>query len=267
MRDPVSFKTFRSPTQTFGDDSSWFFSLITKRIEMNQSLKKVEQYFESLEKRGVKSFLMGKTSAPAPEKVASDQVAEEIVSPVNKREDMMSLYKEVMKCTKCTDLVASRNSIVFGKGNVNAKLVIVGEAPGYDEDQQGLPFVGKSGQLLTKIIESIGFKREDVFICNVLKCRPPENRNPNPDEILNCQPYLKRQLKIINPDVICCLGKFACQTLLNSPEPISRLRGKWAVYEGVKLMPTFHPAYLLRNPAEKKKVWEDMKQIRDELNH
>ncbi|MDP2921793.1 MAG: uracil-DNA glycosylase [Candidatus Omnitrophota bacterium] len=167
-------------------------------------------------------------------------------------------------CQKCP-LGRMRKNSVFGAGNINAKLMFVGEAPGHDEDLQGLPFVGEAGQLLTKIIEAMGIKREDVYICNILKCRPPQNRNPLPDEISMCIDYLYTQIEMIRPKVICGLGKFASQTLLKTETPISRLRGGWHEYRGIKFMPTYHPAYLLRNPGDKKLVWEDMKKIMKEL--
>ena len=141
----------------------------------------------------------------------------------------------------------------------------MGEAPGADEDEQGLPFVGRAGQLLTKIIEAMGLKRKDVYICNILKCRPPGNRNPLPDEIRLCEPFLKKQLQVISPQVICALGTFAAQTLLKTDVPITVLRGRFHSYEGIKLMPTYHPAYLLRNPSAKKLVWEDVQMIMKEL--
>ena len=144
-------------------------------------------------------------------------------------------------------------------------IVFVGEAPGYEEDQQGLPFVGAAGQLLTKIIESIGIKREEAYICNILKCRPPDNRNPEPDEVLACSPFLKRQIAAIQPKIVCCLGKFAAQTMMQSGAPISKLRGKFHDIDGLRVIATFHPAYLLRSPEKKREVWEDMKQIRAEL--
>ena len=175
-----------------------------------------------------------------------------------------NLRKEVASCEKC-DLCKTRTNIVFGSGSASAKLMFVGEAPGFEEDRQGLPFVGRAGQLLTKIIESIGLKREGVFIANVLKCRPPDNRNPLPTEILTCEEYLIKQIGLIKPRVICALGKFAAQTLLRSQEPISKIRGRFYDYHGSLLMPTFHPAYLLRNPGGKRFVWEDMKKIRKEL--
>jgi len=162
------------------------------------------------------------------------------------------------ECTRCK-LHTTRRQIVFGVGNPNARLVFVGEAPGADEDAQGEPFVGRAGQLLTKIIEAMGMRREDVYICNIIKCRPPNNRTPEADEIVACQPFLLEQLRAIGPQFICALGGPATQTLLQTKEPISRLRGRFHDYHGIPLLPTFHPAFLLRNPSEKKTVWEDMK--------
>ena len=171
-------------------------------------------------------------------------------------------YRACMRCP----LGETRTNLVFGVGNPRAKLVFVGEAPGRDEDMQGEPFVGRAGQLLTKIIESIGLKRGDIYICNIIKCRPPQNRNPRSDEIEQCEPILRQQLKAIQPRIICALGTFAAQTLLRSQETIGRLRGRFHRYEGIKLMPTYHPAYLLRNPNEKRAVWEDMKMIKAEYD-
>ena len=162
-------------------------------------------------------------------------------------------------------LSKTRTNVVFGSGNPDAMLMFVGEAPGFDEDKQGLPFVGAAGQLLTKIIEAMKLTREDVYIANCLKCRPPGNRNPEALEITTCNPILTAQIQIIQPEVICALGKFAAQTLLATEAPISRLRGKFHDFNGIKLMPTFHPAYLLRNPADKKLVWDDMRLILREL--
>jgi DNA polymerase len=176
-------------------------------------------------------------------------------------ESLADLRAAIGDCQRCK-LCSGRTNIVFGVGNLHAKLMFVGEGPGRDEDLKGEPFVGRAGQLLTDIItKGMGLKREDVYICNVVKCRPPENRNPEPDEVAACEPFLKRQIDIIRPEVIVGLGKFAVQTLLNTKAPISKLRGVWASYHGIKLMPTFHPAYLLRNPADKKLVWEDIKQV------
>jgi uracil-DNA glycosylase len=179
-------------------------------------------------------------------------------------ESLETIRAELRDCKRCK-LAPTRKNIVFGSGNPRAELMFVGEAPGADEDEQGLPFVGRAGQLLTKIIEAIELRRDEVFICNILKCRPPGNRNPETDEIAACEQFLFRQIAAIKPRVICALGAFGAQTLLRTTEPISRLRGKLLDYRGVKLMATFHPAYLLRNPNEKRKVWEDMQVVRDYL--
>jgi DNA polymerase len=172
---------------------------------------------------------------------------------------------DIGDCTRCKLHRLGRRQIVFGVGNSVADLMFVGEAPGRDEDEQGIPFVGRAGQLLTKIIEAIGLKREDVYIANVIKCRPPENRNPEPDEVETCEPFLFQQIDTIKPKVIVALGTFAARALLRTLDPISRLRGRVYDYRGAKLIPTFHPAYLLRNPSSKREVWEDMKRVRELL--
>jgi len=177
---------------------------------------------------------------------------------------LSAIREDLGDCRRCR-LAGGRRNIVFGQGNPQARLMFVGEAPGADEDEQGLAFVGRAGQLLTRIIEAIGLKREDVFIANVLKCRPPGNRNPETDEILSCQPFLERQIEAIRPQVIVGLGKFAGQWLLKTAEPISRLRGRLGDHNGIRVMPTYHPAFLLRNPGAKKEVWEDMKVVRSLL--
>ncbi len=164
-------------------------------------------------------------------------------------------------CTRC-ELAHGRNHIVFGVGNPNADVVFVGEAPGRDEDLKGEPFVGRAGQLLTDIIEKgMGLSRASVYICNTVKCRPPENRNPKPEELAACEPFLVRQLLAIRPKVIVAMGKFAAQDICRSEVPISRLRGNWHQYEGIDVMPTYHPAYLLRNPSAKRDVWDDIQQV------
>jgi uracil-DNA glycosylase family 4 len=170
------------------------------------------------------------------------------------------LRQEIGDCRRCK-LCQNRMNIVFGAGNPNSSLVFVGEGPGAEEDKQGLPFVGKAGQLLTKMINAMGYKREDVYICNVVKCRPEGNRDPEPGEIAECEPFLKGQLAIIKPKVIVGLGRYACQALLKTTTPMSKLRGTWHDYEGIKVMPTFHPAYLLRNPPAKKEVWQDLQMV------
>jgi uracil-DNA glycosylase len=168
-------------------------------------------------------------------------------------------------CSRCKLHALGRRQVVFGVGNPDAQLMFVGEAPGADEDIQGVPFVGRAGQLLTKIIEAIGLHRDDVYIANVIKCRPPQNRNPEQDEVDTCEPFLFQQIDVIKPTVIVALGTFAARALLRTLDPISRLRGRVFEYRGAKLIPTFHPAYLLRNPSSKREVWEDMKLVRSLL--
>jgi uracil-DNA glycosylase family 4 len=182
----------------------------------------------------------------------------------NNEEQLKQVCREMANCQLCV-LSKTRHNLVFGDGNPNAQIVFVGEAPGADEDEQGLPFVGRAGQLLTKIIEAMGIQRKDVYICNILKCRPPGNRNPLPEEISLCEPFLKKQLQAISPKVICALGTFAAHTLLKTDVPISALRGRFHTYDGIKLMPTYHPAYLLRSPSAKKPVWEDVQMIMKEI--
>jgi uracil-DNA glycosylase family 4 len=174
------------------------------------------------------------------------------------------LRKFIAGCPRCK-LAQTRTQIVFGQGNPKADLMFIGEAPGREEDEQGLAFVGRAGQLLTKIIEAMGKKREDVFITNILRCRPPNNRNPEPDEVEACMPFLLEHIRLVAPRVIVALGTFAAQAVLGTDEPIGRLRGRWQAARGVRVMPTFHPSFLLRSPERKKDVWEDMKLVRDYL--
>jgi DNA polymerase len=184
----------------------------------------------------------------------------------NATEALAAIRTDIGDCTRCKLHTLGRKQIVFGVGNPQADLMFVGEAPGADEDEQGIPFVGRAGQLLTKIIEAIDLRRDDVYIANIIKCRPPQNRNPEPDEVASCEPFLFRQVDVIKPKVIVALGKYAAQTLLRTDSPISRLRGRVFDYRGAKLIPTFHPAYLLRNPSSKREVWEDMKLVRSLLH-
>jgi DNA polymerase len=170
-------------------------------------------------------------------------------------------------CARCKLHTLGRTQVVFGVGNPSADLMFVGEAPGADEDIQGEPFVGRAGQLLTKIIEAIGLRRDEVYIANVIKCRPPGNRNPEPDEVEQCEPFLFRQIDTVKPKVIVALGKFAAQCLLRTNDPITRMRGREFKYREAILIPTYHPAYLLRTPSAKREVWEDMKKVRAILNH
>ena len=189
-------------------------------------------------------------------------VTQPVTLSMNAQEALAALRADIGDCTRCKLHALGRQQIVFGVGNPNADLMFVGEAPGADEDVQGIPFVGRAGQLLTKIIEAIDLKRDDVYIANVIKCRPPQNRNPEPDEVETCEPFLFRQIDAVKPKVIVALGKFGAQTLLRSLDPISRLRGRVFDYRGAKLIPTFHPAYLLRNSSSKREVWEDMKLVK-----
>jgi len=170
------------------------------------------------------------------------------------------IREDLGDCTRCR-LHKHRTNIVFGVGNMRAELVFVGEGPGHDEDVQGVPFVGRAGKLLTQMIEAMGLTRDDVYICNVVKCRPPENRMPEKDEIATCSPYLLRQLEVIAPKAIVCLGNAAAQTLLKTNESMSRLRGNWFDFHRSKLLATYHPAYLLRNPNAKGEVWKDLQKV------
>ena len=177
-------------------------------------------------------------------------------------ETLPDIRTELGDCTRCKLHQLGRHTIVFGVGSPSADLMFIGEAPGHDEDLQGIPFVGRAGQLLTKIIEAIDLTRDQVYIANVIKCRPPENRNPEPDEVETCEPFLFRQIQVVRPRVIVALGTFAAQALLRTKDPIGRLRGKTFRFGSAVLVPTFHPAYLLRSPDRKRDVWEDMKKVR-----
>jgi len=202
------------------------------------------------------------SSAAAPDS-SRTPVEGPMTIPLTPVDALAAVRADIGDCTRCKLHLLGRTQVVFGVGNPSADLMFVGEAPGADEDVQGIPFVGRAGQLLTDIIEKgLKMPRSEVYIANVIKCRPPQNRNPEPDEIETCEPFLFRQIDVIKPKVIVALGKFGAQTLLRTLEPISRLRGRVFEYRGSKLIPTFHPAYLLRNPSSKREVWEDMKLVR-----
>ncbi len=222
---------------------------------MNEKTQEIiadlKSYLEYLKGMGIEALpvsekLSEKTSVPPIPSVTSETLEE--------------IRRDLGDCRRCK-LHQVRRTVVFGEGNPKASLMFVGEGPGYDEDVQGRPFVGKAGQLLTKIIQSIGLRREDVYIGNIIKCRPPQNRNPEPDEIESCHPFVLRQIQAIRPKIICALGTFAAQTLLKTSAKITALRGKVFDLDGIKVIPTYHPAYLLRNPEKKRETWEDMKQI------
>ena len=178
---------------------------------------------------------------------------------------LKTLCRDVANCTQCEELAKTRTQTVFGVGTPMARLVFLGEAPGADEDRLGEPFVGRAGQLLTKIIEACTLAREKVYILNILKCRPPGNRNPTPAESANCRKFLREQLRIIQPEFICCLGAVAAQNLLETTTPIGQLRGKFHEFEGIRVLATYHPAYLLRSPAAKRPTWDDMKLLMKEM--
>jgi uracil-DNA glycosylase len=204
------------------------------------------------------------TSLAAASRAAASSTASEMFSRypgLEKTADLPALREFIGDCRRCK-LWPTRTHIVFGVGNPNAELMFVGEGPGADEDARGEPFVGRAGQLLTEIIErGMGMKRSEVYICNVVKCRPPGNRNPEPDEVAACEPFLLRQIELVRPRVIVALGTFAVQSLLEVKTPISKLRGVWHDLRGTRMMPTFHPAYLLRNPADKRLVWQDIQEV------
>jgi DNA polymerase len=207
--------------------------------------------------------------SPAPEPLALPGAdATSLVSPAvtDPPSRLSALRGHLGDCTRCKLHALGRTQVVFGVGDPLARLMFVGEAPGHDEDVQGEPFVGRAGQLLTRMIEAISLRRDQVYIANVIKCRPPGNRNPEPDEIATCEPFLFEQIATIQPKVIVALGKFAAQTLLRSTAPISKLRGQVFRYRGALLVPTFHPAFLLRSPDYKREAWEDLKKVRALLN-
>jgi uracil-DNA glycosylase len=220
-----------------------------------QDIRERAKYLATLTELGVERAVFAR---PA---VTSAVVAQPVSPPTDAAAALKAIRDEMGDCQRCK-LGATRKNLVFGQGSPVARLMIIGEAPGADEDEQGLAFVGKAGQLLTKIVEAIGLTRDEVFITNILKSRPPQNRNPEPDEILACQGFLDRQIDAIRPRVIVALGKFAAHWVLKTAEPITRLRGRMGEYKGIPVMPTYHPAYLLRTPSAKKEVWEDMKVVR-----
>ncbi len=197
-----------------------------------------------------------------PQAAAPSPAAGQDDEPLIGHESLEAVREDIGECTRCKLHRLGRSTIVFGVGHPSADLMFVGEAPGHDEDVQGIPFVGRAGQKLTQMIEAIGLTREAVYIANVIKCRPPGNRNPEPDEVATCEPFLFRQVDVIKPKVIVALGTFAARSLLKTDDPISRLRGRVYIYRGAKLIPTFHPAYLLRNPSCRRDVWNDLKKVR-----
>lgn len=236
-----------------------------ERPSRSDALKEVAAYYRDLgvtelhlEPRG-SSIPAGAAAVPETSSFSAE-TREKIIS--GTLEELRSLVAGCRLCRLCE----SRNQTVFSDGDPGARLMFVGEAPGADEDAQGIPFVGRAGQLLTKMIEQgMGLRRSDVYIANVLKCRPPENRNPEPEEVAKCRPYLESQIDFVNPEVIVALGKFASQFLLGSEEGMMKLRGRWGTYRGIPVMPTYHPSFLLRQPERKKETWEDLLNVLDRL--
>jgi DNA polymerase len=228
---------------------------VAARSQIAETIDALRHTLQDLAEKGHRGF---DCSAGSLEKLAEWGAAPQLIC-----ETLQHIRLDLKDCQRCR-LARDRKNIVFGAGSSSAKIVFVGEGPGFEEDQQGEPFVGPAGQLLTKIIAAIHLSREQVYICNIVKCRPPRNRNPQPDEIETCFQFLDRQIAAIRPVFICALGSIAAQTLLNTDVPISRLRGRFHDYQGIKLLPTYHPAYLLRNPEKKRDVWEDMKMLMKE---
>lgn len=235
--------------------------------EIQKVTRDVRDLLSWMQEEGIDTW---KIPSPRPlrEPLPVPPPAETILDPSDTRKSaplsLEQIREEMGDCQRCS-LAPGRTQLVFGVGDPNADLMFVGEGPGADEDVQGEPFVGKAGQLLTKMIGAMGLSRDQVYIANIVKCRPPGNRNPAPDEIATCRPFLDQQIAAIAPKVICALGKFSAQTLLNTQTRISDLRGHFHDWNGLKVLPTFHPAYLLRNPSEKKRVWADLKLIMSEL--
>jgi len=233
--------------------------------EIIEKLENLENQLRFYQQLGA-GFMVGEKKKPADEEKPAGELIglkKETESHPFQAEEWQKLINRIRDCRFCP-LFQGRTQAVPGEGNCQARLMFVGEAPGRDEDRQGRPFVGRAGQLLTKIIEAMGFKRQDVYIANVVKCRPPENRTPRPDEVKACSPYLLRQIELINPRVIVALGKIAAEFLLQTNKSISDLRGHFGQFEGIPVMPTFHPAYLVRNEGNreiKRLVWEDMKKV------
>jgi len=254
----------------------------------DQTVEQIRQYVEYLRDEGTRELeldaesarrLLNKTPAVAPKPVppsakpmqtspppprVAAPPAQPTINAVEAEKALREVAKRVSVCTLCP-LHQTRTKTVPGQGSSHPEIMFIGEGPGADEDQQGLAFVGKAGQLLTKIVEAMGFKRDEVFIGNIVKCRPPDNRVPLPDEMTACLPYLKEQIALLQPKVIVALGATAVKGLLNTQTGITKLRGQWMSYQGIDLMPTYHPAYLLRNPDGKRDVWEDMKAVLEHL--
>jgi DNA polymerase len=240
---------------------------------MNELVRQAQQHVESLRVAGIEWTPLAPPLLIAPETPPQQERAvvgatlfdvaspESALNPEQRRHELEVLASQVSHCTRCSELAATRTQTVFGVGRIDAEVCFIGEAPGVDEDAQGEPFVGPAGQLLNRIIAACGMKREDVYICNILRCRPPGNRTPLPNEAANCREYLDRTLDLVRPKFICCLGGCAAQNLLDTQLAVGKLRGRFHDYRGIPVLVTFHPAYLLRSPDRKRDVWEDMKTL------
>ena len=243
-----------------------------EEIEIKQHLiKALELYgelgFEYLpvKRKHVSGLISGIESGDTVEPHACENREQKSVDSVFKGgEELDRLRNDIGDCTRCK-LSRGRKNIVFGEGNAGADIMFIGEGPGRDEDIQARPFVGDAGRLLTRLIEKLGMRRDDVYIANIVKCRPPNNRNPEEEEIVTCRPFVERQIEIVKPKVIVCLGRISAQSLLRSNVPISKLRGSFHDFNGIPVMPTFHPAYLLRNPRDKWLTWDDMQKVLEKL--
>ena len=230
------------------------------------SSRALRQRLESLALAGVTSLPKRRqprpqAPSPAPAPAPAPNVAAPAAAADDRGEALAIVQEQVAACQRCPELAAGRTQTVFGVGPLQPRLCFFGEAPGADEDAAGVPFVGRAGQLLTKIIEACTLSRDEVYILNVLKCRPPGNRRPEPEEVANCRPFFERQFEIVQPEFICCLGTTAAQALLGTKAPMASLRKQWFDYRGSRVICTYHPSYLLRNPAAKRDVWEDMKRL------
>jgi len=232
----------------------------TLKSELLEAAGQVRGLLEDLDRLGVAELTMPVIAADLPRCPPRVRGVDEGGEAACRRETLEEIRADLEDCRRCP-LCKGRKTIVFGVGNPHARLVLVGEAPGREEDEKGEPFVGEAGRLLDRVLAAMGMSRDEVYICNVEKCRPPGNRDPQPEEIDACEPFLKRQLAAIRPQLIVTLGRFAAQSLLREKTAISRLRGQWREYESIPLMPTYHPAFLLRNPLAKREVWEDMKKV------
>jgi uracil-DNA glycosylase len=238
--------------------------------ESDEVRRQARQHLDNLRMAGIE-WVPGGSHTPAKDPVSAAPTSlplfpeESPPQPIptfeERQQQLAELKERVSRCTRCPHLAATRTQTVFGVGPLDAELCMIGEAPGATEDARGEPFVGEAGQLLNRIIAAMGMRRQDIFICNIIRCRPPGNRLPNAEEASHCREYLEQTLALVRPRTICCLGACAAQNLLSSTEAIGRMRGRVLSYHGIPVFCTYHPAYLLRNPAEKKKVWEDMKKL------